>query len=327
MTNIAPVFEVFWEYVFNVREKSLYLGSGFAGRGCAALNHAGITILRDEPDFRAFALWLRSRIPNEAIAKRRERALQDERELSYVLSLNDTLDEHTRIEVLKFALSAVVLQSVLPYFRVAPRVGSIGVMLNVTKPELGQVGSKAWHRDGAQYKALNIFMCLSEVDDDSGAYYAIGKNHIPLHAFVPDEPRDRASLSAWTKWRHTDDHMRKFVAESAATKLAGPSGTTALVDPGALYHKGGYCKTRDRIMLQIGYVTDVPTPIPNIVTQLGLTDRAELGAVLNTRIRRYMASGNEDVWYRRLGLKNPIYFLGRRILSYPLQTIDRRQLR
>ncbi len=112
--------------------------------------------------------------------------------------------------------------------------------------------------------------------------------------------------------------MTKFAEESAWTKLAGPAGTTALVDPGALYHKGGYCKTRDRLMLQISYVSDVPTPIQSIVAQLGLSGEPLLTSVLDTRLRRYMATGNENAWYRRLGLKNPVYHIGRELLSYPL---------
>ncbi len=317
---IAPIFDVLGAYVLHFPRKLLYwhyLSRRSSNQSAALLRTEGIEIVPAKPEFVEFARWLVSRIPKDLLAREKSRLLADAEEDAFCATVETKLEVDTRVKILDFCLSDNVLGSAVKYFGLVPRLGSVIVMYNVPKPQQGPVGSQEWHRDSGIYKSLNLFMCLSDVDDESGAYYAIPQSFIPRHAEVPLEQVD-TRLSAWTRYRLSTELIQKYVPGVKPVRLAGPPGTSAFVDPGLCYHRGGYCRTRDRLMIQIAFVLDAHTATADIAEQLGLQGHPAVEKYRKHTLYRKVLDGNIGNLHWKLGLPNPVYLINGRVLSYYL---------
>ncbi len=307
----APVYRLLWEYIINTRGKTLHLKSEYRALRDNDLDKRGFKILR-ESEFLAFGKLLRSKISPALIEQERQRLLSTADD--YCGDLFPMLDNDARTATLRFAVSPPVLRYVMAYLRVAPRMRWPNVLINIVRPELGEEGSKLWHRD-AGYRCVTLFMCLSEVDDSSGPYFVIGKDQVPLHAEVPKAHID-PSLSVWKRYRLSDEEMFPYIDRSEIRKLAGDIGTTILVDSGACYHKGGYCKAKERLMLQIRYVTDDgEADLPGWASIVDLS-HPEVAGLVSDPLYQYMIGRGDASLIRRLRLFRVLKMIYHRIMRY-----------
>jgi hypothetical protein len=313
----APAYAFFWEYVVNLPGKLLYLRSEYRGPTDAELRDRSLTCVQTV-ELATLADLLRAKIPGTLLESERQRLLakKDEAE-GFSADLFAALDNDTRAAILKFALSPAMLAYVIPYFRVVPRLRSPNILFNIVRSELSEEGSKLWHRDGWTYRSLTIFTCLSEVNDGAGPYFAIGTDQVPFHADVPKDAID-PTLSIWKRYRLNDDDVFRFVDRRKVAKLTGPPGSTILVDSGACYHKGGYCTTHDRLMLQIRYVTDDgDADLAGIDSWVAMTP--ELAALREDPICRHLCGSGNATLLRRFRLWRILKPLYRKILRYYLK--------
>jgi hypothetical protein len=316
----APVFDFLWKYVMHPRRKAYAWGYRYRNSGTASANTLqtnGIDMLPSDSNFLDFALWLRARIPDDLLHRHKQRLLGDEDEQAFTVNIESELDVDTRLRMLEFGLSPEILTPTLKYFGLVPRLSGVLVLYNIPKSSLGPVGSQEWHRDEGLYKSINLFMCLSDVSDDSGAYYAISQRDIDRHAEIPFDYID-TSLSLWRRFRHSDELIRKYVPTFTALRLAGGPGSSAFVDPGLCYHRGGWCLTQDRLMLQISFTLDTPREQLGVISRLGLNRHPVVQRLRDNPFYRLLLDGNADRWYWKLGFENPVYFVSRRILAYRL---------
>ncbi len=320
--STAPLFHFVWEFGVNFREKILYLASDHRGEMRPALRKRCLEILKDDPNLTRYAHELRAQISEELLQKNRVVLLMNSSPEAFSASLENQLSLNARLGLLRFALASEQLDVVLPYFGVVPRLNSISVMFNIVRPELKEEGSKSWHFDDGYYKSLNLFLCVSDLTDTNGPYSALGTEVCPHHATIPLDFIDR-SQPLWLNQRHSDELLFRYVPRSAAQKMTGPAGTAAWVDSSAVYHKGGHCKTSERLMLQNHYSTELGASQPSVLKQLGLEGNPEAEALVNTAVKRYMVHGTQNSITHRIAmkLKNPVYFMGRRILCYYLKPL------
>jgi len=316
----APIYRVIWEYIINFPEKVLYLKSPYRAEIRPALKNNCIEMINNNPHFLQFGQWLNSRISSDLLKKHKEQLLERKDDHAYFSTLQTDVDVETRLGLIKFAVSDEVLNMILPYFGVVPKLNSIQLMYNIVHPALDESGSKEWHQDDGYYKSLNIFMCISDVDEKSGYYRAYGADACERHASVPLDRID-TRLSPWKNRRHTADNLFRFIPKKEPLKLIGPPGTAALVDNGVCYHKGGYCLEKDRIMIQFHFSTESHISTPSVQEQLEIQERSELKEILNNSVKKYIMSGTEQSLRRRIAMKfkNPAYLIGRRIFCYYLR--------
>ncbi|MDZ4677654.1 MAG: hypothetical protein SGI74_09115 [Oligoflexia bacterium] len=309
----VPAFEFFWSWILHFNEKIIYLKSPYIDADSKNLKRDAIEIYKNDPVFKEFALWLKSRIPESVIQKKREEMNKRTDELAYAETLELQLDEETRLGILEFAMSAPVLNKVLPYFKIIPRIDTAFVLYNIPKPDLGgPEGSQRWHRDGDIYKMLSLYICLTDLDENSGQYSAVSERNLNYHQAIPLERVD-GDKSIWKNGRHSDSYLRKFVPDSDLVHLKGPIGTAALVDSASCYHKGGFCKERERILFQINYICDQVHVRPSIVDYLSLRKNPKLSSLLLTPLQRAMVRSNA-------GRKGRLVFtLARRLLTYNIK--------
>jgi hypothetical protein len=81
------------------------------------------------------------------------------------------------------------------------------------------------------HKGINIFMALTEVNENKGMYSAIGLNVIPRNCEI-DVYGNNPDVHVYDRDRVADSLMMTHTSEKNVQNLKGPPGTTALVDSG-----------------------------------------------------------------------------------------------
>jgi hypothetical protein len=310
----VPLFDFAWQYVINFKYKLLYLAAG-AGRWekSSELKANAAELYNNDQDFIAFSKWLRSRIPDQLLREKKSAMLNNGKEDSFSTNLEPDLDEETRFKLLEFALSDKVLRKVLPYFKVVPRLDTIFMMYNIPKPALGgPEGSQRWHRDGDIYKMLSLYICLTDLDENSGMYSAVGERNLTYHQAIPIQNFD-PTQSIWKNGRHNDTYFSKYISDSQIFRLKGPQGTAALVDGASCYHKGGYCKERERLLFQINFIADQTHERKSILDVLKLKNHSGIANVVNTPLKKALLREN-SVKKGKL-----VFGLARRLLTYTVK--------
>ena len=193
------------------------------------------------------------------------------------------LSRETTMALLKLATSDEVLKPIISYLGVVPKIHHIGATLSTPGQCTDEeVGSEKWHRDANVYRSPTLYIYLTDVDAGSGPFHMISKEHLCSSAILPVEPARRLKEASWNYWyreRYSDAEIKRYVADSRLQKMLGPTGTGFIVDQGAFYHKGGYCKSKERILLQINYVTEAKydrVQITSLFESLSDRDKAEI---------------------------------------------------
>lgn len=293
--SIHFLVESVWRLTFGLRPTLLYLMHVRKVTN-DKLRRDGLEIVNKNENFIQFSNELSGRISEELVVSEIERLKSDTSLTKFTTDLTKVLDKDTRMRLLEFALRTDNVETVSGYLKFVPKLESIQVMLNIPtgKPP---VGSQRWHRDWFVFKGMNLFMALTEVDHVTGRYSAIGLTAIPRRAEIPVRQSDQA-LHPYDRDRVSDALMSDFVCSDSIELLEGAAGTTAFVDSGWVYHKGGHVTERHRIMLQIAYRAPerpwAAAPV-NILADLGLADDALVDSILQNKVSRYMVS-NYNFW-------------------------------
>lgn len=110
--------------------------------------------------------------------------------------------------------------------------------------------SQLWHRDREDRLILKAFLYCVDVDEGGGPFtYAPGTH--PLGS-VRREPPGFAEPDGTL--RSTDDQMAQLVPADRWVRCTGKKGTIVLADTRG-YHKGGECRTADRVMYTCMYTS------------------------------------------------------------------------
>jgi hypothetical protein len=223
------------------------------GRVLADLNNHGVALTTADRLFSkgdAFAELRRTfdRLMNEQAAEVdavRRAALSDERheQKPFLLSL---LGEHPRLDPAspygRFALSPEVSGIAQAYFgmRVALRHYNIWCTFVTGKPASQ---SQLWHRDPEDRYILKVFVCLGDVDENTGPFtYAAGTHP---KGTVKREPE--FLFKDGKTPRSSDEQMAALVPSEKWVRGIGPAGTMIFADTRGL-HKGGLARSRERYL-------------------------------------------------------------------------------
>lgn len=143
----------------------------------------------------------------------------------------------------RFALQKPILQVVNGYFGLYTRLHYYNVWHSFTTDEPPR-RSQLWHRDQEDYLVAKIFVYLSEVDEGAGALsYARGTHP---KGSVRQEPEWFREAGHGNR-RSTDEQMERVAPRESWLTAVGPVGTIVFADTRG-YHKGGYARTRDRLV-------------------------------------------------------------------------------
>ncbi len=289
---------ILWATLFNRRARVILSAVAPKEYSDPMFEKKGIVIYQGDVNF---ANKVRDWIPEDLLRQEREKMLASDDPLNFVIDLGQKLSEEAKIELIKWAVDPSRVFKAAHYLGFMPRLATIYVLYNIPKRGAPR-GSMKWHRDTMVHKGVNVFMAITPVDELSGMYSAVGLDVIP-ESRVIEQPKSQIDLSlpAWDRYRIDDNTMATYASDAEILHLKGPTGTTALVASGDVYHKGGYCIAKERIMLEVSYQSDcLQGNHSGVIKHWGLTETGVLAELMKDPINRFILETPGRSWHDRL---------------------------
>ena len=171
---------------------------------------------------------------------------------SYIIDMLPYVDLKLKKEIVNFALNNYNLSLVTKYLKVLPVIAKIKLNLNVPISGSTERGPMLWHKDDFGFKSLDLFLPIKKLSEKNGPLFFVeNKNELGVfHKFtnVKKNPkhgeRNKIEIESFNK--ATDEKINNF---------QGDPGDGLFIDSFSCYHRGGFCKEEERIMLRISYQT------------------------------------------------------------------------
>ena len=170
-------------------------------------------------------------------------------ELPYTTSLYENLSPNLKKEIIKFASSDKMITTASRYMKIFPILTRVQVGYNIPREGGNLRAAMFWHKDGFGFKNLDFFMAVTDVDESNGPFFCLEKKIRAgiLKSFentmTRTGERDKVALEDF------DKHFKDF----KKIELKGKSGTGIFLDSFSTFHRGGFCKSKDRVMLRFCY--------------------------------------------------------------------------
>ena len=115
-----------------------------------------------------------------------------------------------------------------------------------------RIASQRWHRDPEDEHVVKVFLYLSDVDEEAGAFEYIrnstaGGSYGELWSWDGDGP-----------CYPPEDELAQAVSSDDRLVLTGPAGTMIIADTGG-FHRGGFARTKPRVLATFTYVANGPS--------------------------------------------------------------------
>lgn len=183
---------------------------------------------------------------------KKEMALSNSNQ-SFVKDIYGSLPINLRAEAYRIAIGDSEARNyVKSYFSFMPRIHDINILYNIPNDLLKEEGSKLWHRDAGDtdFKNTKLFIPITDISDKNGPFFYFKSKLLFAHhnVLTPKE----STQEAWIASRIDNDTISSIEGEVFSIDGAC-SGTRLLIDTVNTYHKGGFCKENDRLMLQISF--------------------------------------------------------------------------
>ena len=172
---------------------------------------------------------------------------------AYVDDLFEDLDETIRENIVNFAVNSEIYLSASKYLGVLPVVAKINVTHNIVNESKKPRASMLWHKDDFGYKSLDLFLAISDIDENNGPLEFIKKKNL-LGIFYKI-PSDLKEQGPGQRNKIEETQFSNYFNEQDFDKFLGKSGAALLIDSFTTYHRGGNCKLKNRLMLRISYQT------------------------------------------------------------------------
>ncbi len=260
---LIPIYNFMWEYFFNIQGKILYICFRFSNKVQNYkeffIKNNDKKILRSNQELKNLCNEISSRL-NDNFLKEMEKKLESKtypddhylkNKKGYVIDMFPYLEKDLRIKIIDFATNSMNISIVADYLKVLPRISKINLNLNIPVGGSVERGPMLWHKDDFGFKSLDLFAPIGEVGDENGPFhYVEKKNDLGVFFKLTDIKKDsfkgernKIDLNIFEK---LNEDTKKFV---------GNSGDLIFIDSFRCYHRGGFCKTKKRIMLRVAYQT------------------------------------------------------------------------
>lgn len=259
---IKPTYEFFWENIINFKGKLLYLKYR---KSIKSKNNEYITkdedkvIIRNSEEFKNLSILindaLNSNFLNEMRNKINLATVSKDHYLFYKpkfqINMFPFINDNLKMEIIKFALSKNIIDRVSNYFGLIPVLGKIGLNLNIPVKNSSERGSMLWHKDDFGYKTIDIFMPIKEITLENGPFHYVNKIN-KLGVFHKYTNIKKNSLRGERNKISIDDFQEKLTNDYTSV-FTGKPGDAIFIDSFSCYHRGGFCKSEERILLRISY--------------------------------------------------------------------------
>ena len=260
-----PFYNIFWQFFLNFEAKILYLLWSTKKRDFINLSKKNENLIINNEAFKD----LSKKISNETnllienskkkiLSAEYKKKLTDEigpyssdAEIPYRTGLYDDLSDNLKSEIVKFASSEMMISTAAKHMGIFPILTRVQVTLNIPRQNTNRRGAMYWHRDTFGFKNLEFFMAVTDIDDENGPFYCLEKK-INVNTFLTFQ-----NLVSTTKkgerGKVSLEEFSKHFKDNETLKLSGKSGSAIFVDSFSTYHRGGFCRSKDRVMFRLCY--------------------------------------------------------------------------
>jgi len=148
----------------------------------------------------------------------------------------------------RMALDPILLSIANEYLRCYSRLTRYNVWLNLPSHE-DPKSSQLWHRDYGDGVMLKIFLMVSSVNKENGAFSYIPCTQLGGRRRDLDPP---VIYELGNRQRTLDEQMSEVVAESEWVTPSGGPGTIIFADTSG-FHKGGFVQSGRRLLFKAYY--------------------------------------------------------------------------
>ena len=260
---LIPIFNFFWVYLINVQGKLMKVNftkklnenysKFFLGKNDKK-------ILRNVPEFKDIIHKINLHLTDKFLDEMKSKISAQKYELGHYLyngknfyiDMYPFIKEDLKKDIVDFALNNFNLAIVTDYLKVMPIISKISLNLNIPVPGSKEGGSMLWHKDDFGYKSLDLFLPLNEVNENNGPFFYVEKKN-ELGVFHKlKKIKKNALLGERNKIElKTFEEISSMNFKSFLSNI----GDGIFIDSFTCYHRGGFCKSGDRLMLRISYTT------------------------------------------------------------------------
>tara|TARA_B100000965_G_scaffold225756_1_gene188966 strand:+ start:1359 stop:2381 length:1023 start_codon:yes stop_codon:yes gene_type:complete len=254
---IKPFFDFIWSYIINLEAKILYFKWNKQKRDFFDLKGSNHLIVKNDNRILKIVDELNNFCTDEVLKKSKQKLTSEGAygklpKDSYQNELFDLLPENLKDKVVKFATSDLIVNTAAQYLGVFPILSRIYFYHNIPKTR-ETIMAQRWHKDGMSYKGIDFFIPITDVDHENGPLFFV-KRKSKLGAFEKIDKIDQNSVPGG-RGKVSDEEFSKIFKDHEINTLLGEKGTTLIVDSYNCYHKGGHCKSKERVMLRIAFDT------------------------------------------------------------------------
>ena len=260
-----PIYNIIWQYLINFNAKMLYFIWFFKKREFIKFNQNDKILIKDNNTFKNISkkvlqecLPLLENSKKKILSAEYKEKLSEEigptstmAELPYTISMYENLSENLKKEILTFASSDFMISTAANYMGIFPILTRVQVDHNISR-EGGEIrGAMHWHKDTFGFKNLDFFMGVTDINDENGPFFTL-KKKVKAGTFLRF-----SNLVSTTKkgerGKVSSENFFKYFKDEPCLKLEGNSGSAIFLDSFSSYHRGGFCKSADRITLRFCY--------------------------------------------------------------------------
>ena len=256
-----PLLHFIWSFVFNFKAKILYYLWSFKKKDYFNLNNNDKLVVENNPDFNEIGKKIL--LESENIVQEAKKKLLDKNyaeelkkkgnfsrsELPYSISIYDNLSNNLKREIIEFASSDKMITTASNHMKIFPILTRVQVELNVPREGGNLRAAMFWHKDGFGFKNLDFFMNVTDVDNENGPFFYLEKKVkagvLKSFDYLMKKTGERNKVSL--------ENFDKEFKDSKQMNLNGKCGTGIFIDSFSTFHRGGFCKSKDRIILRFCY--------------------------------------------------------------------------
>ena len=240
---------VFWYYVLNARARALYRAN------TPSLNETQKRILKEVRESGIAFATLDELFPNENLLPTLQAWEEQHRESADAISKKDFLKSHWTMPLsfnfenpfCKLSIREEIFSIVNSYDMLCRSLNYIHLARTIPVGDAAPVFSQLWHRDPEEKRMMKFFLYLSDVDTESGPFTYVKNSNYGATKYGSLFPQV-LPMGVYPDEKEVSIKIKK---EDIIT-ATGKAGTVIFCDTAGL-HRGGYAKSKERIMFTSFY--------------------------------------------------------------------------
>ena len=259
---VVPIYTFLWKNLLNFHGRILYFFWNKKKRDYFDLKKDNKLFLKDNKIIKNLANEIANHCDEELLSSSREKIYEGTRSSNvfhqqkgekYLNNIFEKLPHDLKKKIVNFASSELMITTASKYLGVFPILTRIYLLHNIPIINKSERGPQLWHRDGFGFKVFELFVSITDINELNGpTYFANNKSNLAVFEKVENiiqNPRrgERNKI--------TLENFEKIYPKEKITNNIGPKGSVFFFDTVSCYHRGGYCKSGERIVLRIVYDT------------------------------------------------------------------------